>query len=80
MRGFRIATLSAFIAKGEDGDEGVVAARLGDTWFPLVAADDKRLEQLRPMAKRIAFETKARIELIRFVRGQVLETIDERGS
>lgn len=54
---FQIQTLRAFIATGDDGDEGVVAVRLGDAWFPLIAADSERFESFRPQAEAIARES-----------------------
>lgn len=76
LLGFRIITLHAFIAKGSDNDEGVVAAKFGDTWLPLIAADEKRLEQLKPLAQKAAAEAGVAVQLVRFVRGQVVETYD----
>jgi len=79
-RGFRITTLHAFICRETADDEGLVAIQVGGLWFPLIAADERRVESLRPKAQQIAAETGKRIELVRFVRGQVLETYGGRKS
>lgn len=80
-RGFRVLTLHAFLCRDNpDNDEGLVAIQVGGVWFPLIAADERRLEDLRPKAQEIAAQEGKRIELVRFVRGQVLETYDGRKS
>jgi hypothetical protein len=66
MAGFRIETIQAFVAVGPDGDEGIIGANVGHGWTPFVAADPERLEQLRPMARKIAKETGIEVRLIRF--------------
>lgn len=78
LLGFRIQTLHAFVAKGSDNDEALVAAKLGGTWMPLIAADEARLEQLKPLAQKVAAEAGVAVQLVRFVRGQVVETYDGR--
>ena len=46
--GFRITSITAFTAIGDDDEEGVVAfLGPGDVWMPMVAADMTRLTQLR---------------------------------
>lgn len=77
---FRIASLHAFVAVGEDGDEGVVAFMRGNTWIPLVASDNKRLEQLRPEAAAIARITGKTIRLVRFDQRHELEAFDGGGA
>lgn len=73
-------TLHAFIAKGDDDDEGLCAQLVGQTWMPLIAGDEARLEQLRALAEGIAKASGKKIELVRFVRGQLVETYDGRKS
>ncbi len=76
---FRISTIWAFVAL-EDDQEGICAQMVvgpgGNTWMPMIGADEKRLEQLRPIAAEIAKASGKRIELIRFVRGAVVETFE----
>lgn len=49
-----------------DGNEGVCAATIGNVVMPLIAADEKRLEQIVPIAKQISAETGTKFKLIRF--------------
>jgi hypothetical protein len=63
----KIETIYAFISTEEGPeDEGVVAVKVGDVWMPLVGADMKRVESLRPLAKEIAQTTGKRIVLAKF--------------
>ena len=72
----KIESIYVFIATDEDPeDEGVVAQLLGDTWFPLVAADQARVKFLRPLAKRIAEGTKKTVVLAKFSHREDLEEI-----
>ena len=77
MTGFKITTLKAFIATENDGTEGVMAALHGDTWLPLVCADDARVESCREMAKRIGKITGVKkIVLAKFSVREDLEEIN----
>jgi hypothetical protein len=51
---FKIETLTAFVTIGPDGDEGIMAARKGDTWMPLICADTVRIKEMLPIAKAIS--------------------------
>lgn len=57
MSGFVIKELWAYVQVGDDGDEGVLAELVGDSWIPLIGADEVRLKQLRPTAEAIAHAT-----------------------
>jgi hypothetical protein len=50
---FKIQTLTAFVATGEDGDEGVIAEKVNGAWMPFVAADEDRLKSLYARAKTL---------------------------
>lgn len=76
---FRIVSLWAFVATDND-EEGVCAMFHGDTWYPMIGADEKRLEQLRETAAKMSKISGKRIELIRFIRGAVVETFDGGGN
>lgn len=52
--GFVVDELFAFIAVDDDGDEGVIAAKMGNTMMPLVFADLTRLPTFAPIADNIA--------------------------
>lgn len=71
---FRITTIHAFTCVGEDDEEGVIAFHTPMGWMPMVAADLTRLDQLRPMAKKIAEEKGKVVVLKRFSQIEVIET------
>lgn len=77
-KGFVIKTIHAFIAVDpDDGDEGVVGQLMWDgTWMPLVCADERRLEALRPVAQAIAYRTETEIKLVRFSVREDIETLE----
>ena len=52
--GFVVDEIFAFIAVDDDGDEGVMAAKMGDTMMPLIFADLTRLPTFAPVADNIA--------------------------
>lgn len=51
--GFRIQHLWAYLAIHGDGDEGVMGLSAGGLMLPMIAADQTRLRQLEPEAKRL---------------------------
>lgn len=70
----RIEEVWAFVSVDpDDGNEGVCAFRTGDAWMPLIAADTKRLEQLRQIAKDLSKFTKNKIKLVKFTKREELE-------
>ena len=71
----RIEHLWAFLSIDKDGDEAVCAAKMGDTWMPLVAADEKRLDQLRPIAEQVARQIGRPIHLVKFTVRKEIEVI-----
>jgi hypothetical protein len=51
---FRITKITAFVAIDEVGDvEGVLGTRVGNTWFPLICADEEQIRKMYPVAKSI---------------------------
>lgn len=67
MADFVIKDIWAFIAiDPDDGDESVVGARIGGNMLPMIAADEKRLDQLRPIAHGMALAMGIEIKLVRF--------------
>jgi hypothetical protein len=66
MSNFKIETVSCFVAVGDDGDEGVMGAKLGDTMMPLICADEARMADLFPIAKDIARETGMQFRVLQF--------------
>lgn len=73
---FKITSISAFIAMGDDQEEGIIAMQVDDKWFPMVMADEARLNSLRPFAEQVAKAQKKQISLVRFSVREDLETLD----
>jgi hypothetical protein len=60
----------------EDGNEGVIGAPFGPiNCMPLIAADEKRLAQLIPIAEDIARRSGKKIRLIRLTQREVIQDI-----
>jgi hypothetical protein len=73
----RIDAIWAFLSVDEkDGNEGVTAATIGNHLVPLIAADEKRLASLRPIAQNMAERFGMKIRLVKF---HVREVIEEYG-
>lgn len=49
-----------------DVEEAVAQVTIAGVMYPLIAADEERLEQLRPIAQRLAAEQNVRIRLVCF--------------
>jgi hypothetical protein len=73
--GFRIESLHAFVAIHSDGDEGVIGILTPSGWLPAVAADKKRLDELRPQVEAAAKVSPYPIKLVRFDQRTDLEEI-----
>ena len=74
---FKIQTFHAFVVVGEDGDEGVIGVQLGDVMYPLVAADETRLKELRPYAEQVVQEHGLRVELIKLSHREHVEWLEQ---
>ena len=72
----KVTEVFAFVAEdtGPD-DEGLAAMQVGNTFMPLVGADMKRVDSLRPHARAIARRMKKPIKLLRFTQREELEVI-----
>lgn len=59
----------------EDENEGIIAEFFPHlhAWLPLVAADDARVEQFKPIAKRIAQRLAHPVRLVKFTTREVIE-------
>ena len=64
--GFVIKELWAYVQVGDDGDEGVLAELVGDSWIPLIGADEVRMQLLRPTAMLVAHSTGRAVTLRHF--------------
>ena len=62
----KIEEIWAWISDEGEGDEGIIAARIGDSWMPLVGADKLRIESLRDIAEETAKSTGRPVNLIKF--------------
>lgn len=66
-------------ASVDKGGEGVVGMTLPvngrETFMPFVCADKERMEQLKPIAKKIAQESGKTIKLLKFKQRKELETL-----
>lgn len=75
---FRIETLWAFVSPDNaDGDEGLVAVRMGPHWVPLVAADETRLQLLRSLVEDMVTGGKS-VRLVKFEGRVDVEVIGTR--
>lgn len=75
--GFKITTIHAFICTEPDGTEGVASMQTAAGLVPLIAADEARLDSLRPIAEALVEglpDTK--VTLARFSVRSDLETIE----
>lgn len=71
----QIKSIYAFLSVDEGG-EGVCAAPLGDLGaVPLIAADEARLESIRPAAQYIAKVFNKPVRLVQFTERRELEVI-----
>jgi hypothetical protein len=62
----------------KDGVEGVVAHMVGDQWFPLIAAEAARFEQIEIVAEIVAAQTGKEIRMVAFTNRKELKTIPAR--
>lgn len=66
-------------ASVDEGGEGVVGMTLPvngrETFMPFVCADKTRMEQLKPIAKKIAQESGKTIKLLKFKQRKEIETL-----
>lgn len=69
----RIDQMFAFICLDDDGTEGIPAFLAGGLAMPMVGADMKRVESLRPIAQDMVKAGK-KITLVKF---SVRETLEE---
>lgn len=64
---FTIQKITAFISVGPDGEEGIIGSRLADgSWLPFVCADEKRIEQVFPIAEQIAKANSIEYKIVQF--------------
>ncbi len=71
----KITEMYAFIAEEGPEDEGIIAMIVGDKWMPMLGADMKRMESLRPIAQNVATITGKKIILAKFTTRTNMEEI-----
>ena len=64
--GFVITEIHAFVAVGEDGDEGIISMQLGGVHMPFIVADKVRFERMLPLALQAVQEYKKELRIIKF--------------
>ena len=81
----KITEMFAFIQEDTGpNDEGVISFGFYDVlegetnWMPLVGADPKRIESLRPFAQQTADKTKKPVNLVKFTCRTEVETINPK--
>lgn len=74
----KVTELFAFVvvADQDQDDEGVMAFLSGNTWLPMVGADMKRIEALRPIADSISRQMGKPYRVVRF---RAVEEIELQG-
>lgn len=61
-----------------DNTEGVVAFQTFDGWLPLIAADPKRLDQIKKLGRQMSAAKGEPFKLIKLSVREVVEVIDGR--
>lgn len=72
----RIEEMYAFVAEdsGPD-DEGIIGMNTAMGWMPLVGADMKRVESLRPIARGLGRQIGKKVTLAHFTNREDLEVL-----
>lgn len=78
--GFKIESISAFISVDENGEEGILAQKIGGSWMPFIMADETRLLEMKPLAESIAQKQPQPIKLVRFTHRVDVETLNGKSS
>jgi len=76
--GYRIRELWVFVSIDADGDEGMCAFMSETGWMPMIAADMKRVDSLRPIAQAICNESGSTVEVRHLTQIETVETISPR--
>lgn len=73
----RIDEIWAFVSVDpNDGNEGIIAQTMGDTWMPFVAADKARLDALRPIVEHLVHKRGITVKLVKFTQREEIETLE----
>jgi hypothetical protein len=72
----KIESIWAFVSVDpEDGNEGVAAASFRGVMMPLIAADEKRLTMILPIAEHIKASTGIKLKLVKFTTREEIREI-----
>ena len=72
----KIESMYAFVVEDTaPDDEGLIAQTVGSMWMPMVGADMKRIDSLRPVAAAIGKRIGKKIKLVKFTNRQEVEVI-----
>ena len=74
----RIDRMWAFLSVDHDGEEGVCAASINGVMMPLIASDQRRVDQLTPIAEDIARNAGIKIRLVEFSPRTIIKEIEGR--
>lgn len=79
---FRIESISAYLCVGEDDEEGIIGAPIGPNgeMIPLVAADEDRLQEIKPVALEIAASLGWHVKLVRFSHREEIADLQEEAK
>lgn len=72
---FKIKDLWAYVSVADDGEEGICAVMMENTWMPMVMANEARIKSMRPIAEKMAKEQKKVIKFVKFSTRTDLETL-----
>lgn len=73
----KIDAIWAFLSVDNDtGNEGVITMRSVNGLMPMVAADEERLESMRPIAAMVAKNSGIKVRLVKFSVREDLEVFD----
>jgi hypothetical protein len=75
----RIDKIWAFLSIDKDGDEAVCGMAFNGGWIAMVAADLKRVESLKPVAKAMAELSDMKIKLVEFTTRREIQEIGPHG-
>lgn len=67
----------AYISEDEAGNEGLCGFQDPNTklWVPMIAADEVRMQSLKPFAHQVAVVTNRKVKLVKFHNKEELDTI-----
>lgn len=76
MKKLKIEAFYAFVANDEKG-EGLIGMEINGSWIPFVAADEDRINSLRPLAIDIAKRSRRTVRLLKFSERTQVEIIHD---